>query len=73
MKDRGRGLSFGAMLAFLYGILFTLIRLEDYALLMGTFLVFVTLAATMYFTRRINWYEAVENIPLSNKVGRNEL
>lgn len=72
IEDESSIAAFGAMLAVLYGILFTLIRLEDYALLTGTVLVFVTLAATMYFTRSIDWYEAVENIPLPNKAAKNE-
>jgi inner membrane protein len=38
-----------------YGFLYTLIQLEDYALLMGSIGLFVILALVMYFSRKINW------------------
>jgi inner membrane protein len=47
---------FGA-LAILYGFLYLLLRLEDYALLAGSIGLFVVLAFVMYITRRMNWYE----------------
>ena len=62
MKSVRRGVAFGSLLTFLYGILYMLIRSEDYALLMGALLVFVTLASTMYFTRRIDWYQTVDGM-----------
>jgi inner membrane protein len=31
-------------------------RLEDFALLVGAVVSFLTIAAVMYFTRRIDWY-----------------
>ena len=43
-------------LAALYGILFLLLRSEDYALLMGSVFLFVLLAALMLGTRRVDWY-----------------
>ncbi|MEM7081371.1 MAG: cell envelope integrity protein CreD [Pseudomonadota bacterium] len=41
----------------LYAMLFTILRSEDFALLMGTILLFGLLAAVMLLTRRIDWYE----------------
>ena len=41
----------------LYGFLYVLLRLEDYALVVGSVGVFLILAALMYVTRRVNWYE----------------
>ncbi len=41
------------LLAALYTILYSLLKLEDYALLVGTVLLLVILAAVMYFTRHI--------------------
>ena len=47
-----------ALVAFsvLYGLIYLLMRLEDYALLVGALASFVAIAATMYFTRRLDWY-----------------
>ncbi len=40
----------------LYGFIFTIIQLEDYALLIGSIGVFVILGLVMYFSRKIDWY-----------------
>ncbi|MET0269595.1 MAG: cell envelope integrity protein CreD [Sphingomonas sp.] len=44
-----------ALLAGLYAILYVLLSLEVYSLLIGSLILFVTLAGVMYFTRRVNW------------------
>jgi inner membrane protein len=46
----------------LYGYLFIVLQLEDYALLMGSIGLLVIIAVVMFMTRRINWYgeEAVK-------------
>jgi len=43
------------LLAVQYGFVFTLIQLQDYALLMGSLGLFITLALVMYFSRKIKW------------------
>ncbi len=43
------------LLTAMYGFIFTLIQLEDYALLIGSIGLFVTLASVMYFSRKIKW------------------
>jgi inner membrane protein len=43
------------LVAVQYGFVFTLIQLQDYALLMGSLGLFVTLALVMYFSRKIKW------------------
>lgn len=45
------------MLVGIYGLLFVILQLADYALLMGSIGLTLTLAATMFFTRNINWYQ----------------
>jgi inner membrane protein len=50
------GLAFGAALAGLYGLLYALLKAEDYSLLGGTILLFALLAAVMLGTRRVDWY-----------------
>lgn len=49
------GAGFAIGLAALYGLLYLLLRMEDYALLVGSLLLFGTLAAVMVLTRRIDW------------------
>jgi inner membrane protein len=46
----------------LYGLIYTLLRLEDNALLVGAISSFLALAAAMYFTRRIDWYSSLAGI-----------
>lgn len=45
------------ILAVLYGYLYILLQLEDYALLMGSSGLFVVLALVMFMTRKIDWYQ----------------
>ncbi|OQA29255.1 MAG: Inner membrane protein CreD [Verrucomicrobia bacterium ADurb.Bin345] len=49
----------GSILAVLYGYLYVLLQLEDYALLLGSIGLFVILGTVMFLTRRINWYNPV--------------
>ena len=51
-----RGLGFGAALAMLYGTLYALVSAEDYALLMGSALLFGLLATAMMLTRKVDWF-----------------
>ena len=44
------------ILTFSFGFIFVLMQLETYALLVGSIGLFVVLAFTMFFTRKINWY-----------------
>ena len=52
-----KGALMGAAIAALYGFLYLLLRLEDYALLAGSVGLFAMLALLMLATRRVNWYE----------------
>ncbi|WP_317931072.1 cell envelope integrity protein CreD [Halioxenophilus sp. WMMB6] len=53
-------LLFATMLLGLYGLLYVIVQAEDYALLMGSILVFVILAVVMMVTRKIDWYDLAE-------------
>ncbi|MFZ4457130.1 MAG: cell envelope integrity protein CreD [Bacteroidales bacterium] len=43
-------------LIILYGFVFTILQLEDYALLMGSVGLFVILTVVMYYSKKIDWY-----------------
>ena len=51
-----RGTAFAGLLALLYGLLFGVLGAEDYALLLGSLLVFAVLAGFMWLTRKLDWY-----------------
>ncbi len=44
------------ILLLLYAFIFTIIQLQDYALLFGSIGLFIILAVVMYFSRKIDWY-----------------
>jgi inner membrane protein len=44
------------LLTILYGFIFIIIQLEDYALLMGSIGLFIVLGTVMYLSRKIDWY-----------------
>jgi inner membrane protein len=50
-----KGLVMLALLALLYGLLYLILQLEDYALLVGAIAGFLMLAAVMFGTLRVNW------------------
>lgn len=56
------GLAFAGGLTGLYGVLYGVLLSEDNALLMGSVLLFLALAATMLATRRLNWYQIGHSI-----------
>jgi len=45
------------ILAILYGYLFIVLQLEDYALILGSIGLLSIVTIVMYVTRKINWYE----------------
>lgn len=52
-----RGALFACGLLLLYGVLYGLLQSEDDALLLGSGLLFIILAAVMLLTRRLDWYQ----------------
>jgi len=57
LQSRKRAFPILAMLLVLYGYLYFVLQLEDYALLFGSLLLFILLASVMYVTRNVNWFE----------------
>ncbi|MFZ5663338.1 MAG: cell envelope integrity protein CreD [Pseudomonadota bacterium] len=63
LRSAARGAGFAAMLAALYAALYGLLLSEDYALLLGSLLLFAVLAALMVLTRRVDWYRLGASTP----------
>lgn len=57
LGGRTRTVALAALLSTLYAFLYVLMQIEDYALLVGTLALFVTLAVFMFLTRKIDWYQ----------------
>ena len=56
VQSVARGAGFGGGLAALYALLYGLLSAEDYALLMGSILVFGLLGLFMVLTRKVDWF-----------------
>lgn len=57
LQSRKRAIGFAIMLTALYGVLYGLLISENNALLMGSLMLFGILAAIMWVTRKVDWYE----------------
>ena len=55
LKSKVFPLFIGISLSALYGFIFVIIQLENYALLVGSIGLFLILGAVMYFSRKIEW------------------
>ncbi|OZG74717.1 cell envelope integrity protein CreD [Hahella sp. CCB-MM4] len=58
--NRYRTLALVVMLVVLYGYLLSLLQEQDFALLYGSFGLFVLLAIGMFATRKVDWYRLTE-------------
>jgi inner membrane protein len=56
LASAGRALTIGAILSGLYGFLYVLLQIQDYALLVGSVGLFAALGTVMWITRRVDWY-----------------
>ncbi|MET0948983.1 MAG: cell envelope integrity protein CreD [Pseudomonas sp.] len=63
LRSVRHGLGFALGLAALYGLLYGLLSAEDYALLMGSLLLFGLLGVFMVLTRKLDWYGLTPNKP----------
>jgi len=60
-------LGFTLALGALYGYIFFLIQLQDYALLFGSIGLFMVVALVMYSSRKVDWYQIGKKEPDLNK------
>ena len=49
------------MLMTLYGFMYVILQLQDYSLLIGNIALLIILAAIMFFSRKINWFEVFKS------------
>jgi inner membrane protein len=54
-KNKSLSFLLAGILIFLYGFIFILLQMEEYALLMGSIGLFIVLAIIMFLSRKINW------------------
>lgn len=62
-KSTLRGIAALVIFSLLYGMIYTLMRMDDYALLIGAVSAFIVIAAVMVLTRNLNWYGHSEAAP----------
>jgi len=70
-KSGKTAIGFTLALSALYGYIFVLIQLEDYALLFGSIGLFVIIAIIMFYSRKIDWYgigQQSNTAPVSNGI-----
>ena len=67
-RNRKSSILLGILLTVLFGYIYIIIQLEKTALLAGSVGLFVILAATMYATRKIKWFEEERNVVQSMDV-----
>jgi inner membrane protein len=73
--ESGRsGLIMAALFALLYGLLYLILRLEDYALLAGAALGFAALTAVMFTTLKVDWsgLGTISARPINASKGRDD-
>jgi len=62
LKTSKRAIIVGLVVTLLYIYLYVLLMIEDYALLAGSIGLFITLAAIMFLTRKVDWYSLTDVI-----------
>lgn len=66
-----RAAGFGALLTLIYATLYTLLQLEELALLTGSILLFTVLTVIMVITRKFDWYQLAPRTTGTNKDPKN--
>jgi len=62
LRSVTRGLGFGGMLTALYAATYGLLISEDNALILGSLMLFLVLAAVMVVTRKVDWYKGTAEL-----------
>ena len=59
LSHKGISLVIASLLSVLYAFLFVILQMEDYALLLGSFGLFIILGTVMFLTRKVDWSSAM--------------
>lgn len=57
LKSGRKTVIIASLIALIYGVLYVILQLQDFALLVGTIALFIALGAVMFATRQIDWYQ----------------
>ena len=68
-RSRARGVQALVVFTVVYGLIYLLMRLEDFALLAGSIASFLGLAGAMYLTRNLDWYGGKPAAPAAASPG----
>ncbi|WP_316823400.1 cell envelope integrity protein CreD [Pedobacter gandavensis] len=63
LRNKKTAMAFALILSIFYGFIYVIIQLQDLALLFGSIGLFITVAALMYFSVKINWNKSGDSIP----------
>ena len=63
LGGKQRAIQAGGVFALTYGLLYSLMRMQDFALLLGALASFLTIALIMYLTRDLDWYGTGKDDP----------
>lgn len=55
------GIIIGAFLVVFYGFMYIILQMQDYSLLLGNIALFIILAAIMFATRKVNWFDVLSS------------
>lgn len=64
LQIRRLAIQLGLILSGIYGFIFVVLQLEDFALLVGSLGIFIALALVMYHSRKVDWY-AINDLKMS--------
>lgn len=67
LADRKLTALMASLLLVMYGFIYTILQLEDMALLVGSVGLFLILAAVMFWSRKVDWYAYSDNRSLGAK------
>jgi inner membrane protein len=61
-RNRKSVLALFSVMALFYSFVYLLLQMQDYALVIGTLMLFVTLSTIMYISRNIDWYNIKKDL-----------
>lgn len=61
-KNKRLTLLTAGLISLMYGFIYTVLQLQDYALLIGSLGLFLVLTSFMYLSRKIDWYATAETV-----------